>query len=230
MRALGKLGPVLVGIAGTAIMLGTVNYRKDDRALAPIPEPAVDVPLAAHAGEEHAVLAGGCFWGLQVVFQHVRGVKHVDAGYAGGEASTAHYEEVSSGTTGHAESVQITYDPSKITYGQLLKVFFSAAHNPTELNRQGPDNGSQYRSVIFFSTPEQERVARAYVAQLDLAKVFPNPIVTQIVALPGFYAAEDYHQNYATIHPNSMYILINDHPKVLFLQKEWPQLYREALQ
>ena len=229
MRMMARVGPALVGIAVTSVMLGAVSNRaRDARVL--IPEPAVDVPLASHGGQERAVLAGGCFWGTQLVFQHVRGVTRVVSGYAGGEASTAHYDQVGSGTTGHAESIEITYDPSKISYGQLLKVFFSVAHNPTELNQQGPDEGTQYRSVIFFNSPDQERVARAYVAQLDQAKVFAGPIVTQVVALPGFYPAEDYHQNYGTLHPASLYILVNDHPKVLFLQKEWPKLYRDAIQ
>jgi peptide-methionine (S)-S-oxide reductase len=225
-RVLGKAGAAIVAIAGTAVLLAAVSTHAAGRTSTTFPEPAVDVALVPHGGDTHAVLAGGCFWGLQLVFQHVRGVKHVTAGYAGGGANTATYEEVGSGTTGHAESVDITYDPSQISYGQLLKVYFSVAHNPTELNRQGPDEGTQYRSAIFFSTPEQERVAKAYIAQLDSAKVWSAPIVTQVVALPGFYPAEDYHQNYATLHPNAMYILINDHPKLLNLQQEWPKLYR----
>jgi peptide-methionine (S)-S-oxide reductase len=219
MRMMARVGPALVGIAVTSVMLGAVSNRARDARVI-IPEPALDVPLASHGGDQKAVLAGGCFWGTQLVFQHVRGVKRVVSGYAGGEASTAHYDQVGSGTTGHAESIEITYDPSKISYGQLLKVFFSVAHNPTELNQQGPDEGTQYRSVIFFNSPDQERVARAYVAQLDQAKVFAGPIVTQVVALPGFYPAEDYHQNYGTLHPASLYIL----------QKEWPKLYRDAIQ
>jgi peptide-methionine (S)-S-oxide reductase len=225
-NTLGKAGAAIVAIAGTAFMLAAVSNHAATRTSMAFPEPTVDMPLAQRGGDARAVVAGGCFWGLQMVFQHVRGVKHVTAGYAGGDASTAKYEEVGSGTTGHAESVEITYDPSQISYGQLLKVFFSVAHDPTELNRQGPDEGTQYRSVIFFSTPEQERVAKAYIAQLDSAKVWSAPIVTQVVALPGFYPAEDYHQNYGTLHPNAMYILINDHPKVVMLQQEWPKLYR----
>jgi peptide-methionine (S)-S-oxide reductase len=216
----------MVGIAVTAVLLAAVTNHRDGRASVKIPEPAVDLPLARHGGKAHAVLAGGCFWGMELVFQHVNGVTHVTSGYAGGAANTARYDIVESGETGHAESVDIEYDPSKISYGQLLKVYFSVAHNPTELNRQGPDEGTQYRSVIFFSSPDQERVAHAYIAQLDGAKVWSAPIVTQVVALPGFYAAEDYHQNYGTLHPNSMYILINDHPKVLMLQQEWPDLYK----
>ncbi|HWZ60978.1 MAG TPA: peptide-methionine (S)-S-oxide reductase MsrA [Gemmatimonadaceae bacterium] len=231
IRALAKVIPALAGVVGTAMLLGAVRDRGDVRMSSiRVPDPVVDMPLAPRAGQANAVVAGGCFWGLQAVFQHVRGVTHVTSGYAGGDAKTAHYDEVSSGTTGHAESVQITYDPSQITYGQLLKVFFSVAHDPTQVDRQGPDDGTQYRSVIFFSSPDQQRVAQAYIAQLDQGKIFPRRIATQVVALPGFYAAEDYHQDYATKHPNSMYILVNDHPKVLLLQSEWPKLYRDPLQ
>ena len=192
-----------------------------------IPEPAVDEPLASHAGQEKAVLAGGCFWGVQAVFEHVKGVTKVVSGYAGGKAETAHYEQVGTETTGHAESVEITYDPSQISYGQLLKVYFSVAHDPTELNRQGPDNGPSYRSAIFFSTPDQQRIAMAYIDQLNLASVFPKPIVTQVVALPGFYPAEDYHQDFFVHHPNYPYIVINDKPKVENLKAEWPSLYKD---
>jgi peptide-methionine (S)-S-oxide reductase len=219
---------VLVATAITAGLLGAVSHRGEARRVEGMvfPEPAVDLPLAKHAGQQTAVLSGGCFWGMQLVFQHVHGVTHVTAGYAGGAANTATYDEVSTGTTGHAESVEITYDPAQISYGQLLKVFFSVAHNPTELNRQGPDEGTQYRSVIFYSTPDQERVARAYIAQLGQAKVWSSPIVTQVVPLPGFYAAEEYHQNYATTHPESLYIAVNDRPKLTALQQDWPSMYR----
>src|SRR6185312_3502718 len=174
---------------------------------------------AANPGQETVVFAGGCFWGVQAVFQHVRGVIDATSGYSGGEAKTAQYELVSTGDTGHAESVRVTYDPSKVTYGQLLQVFFSGAHGPTHLNRQGPDDGSQYRSVVFFTTPDQKRVTQAYVAQLTAAKAFPSPIVTQVTPLTGFYAAEAYHQNYATRHPHDPYIVFNDAPKVDHLQQ-----------
>jgi peptide-methionine (S)-S-oxide reductase len=219
---------VLLATAITAVLLGAVSHHAEGRR-APgmaFPEPSVDVPLATHAGQEKAVLSGGCFWGMQLVFQHVRGVTHVTSGYAGGKANTATYDEVSSGMTGHAESVEITYDPAQISYGQLLKVFFSVAHDPTELNRQGPDEGTQYRSAIFYRTADQQRVAQAYIAQLNQAKVWSAPIVTQVVALPGFYAAEEYHQNYATTHPESIYITVNDRPKLSALQQDWPGLYR----
>jgi len=190
-----------------------------------IPDPARDTPLAKMAAQQTAVVAGGCFWGIQDVFQHVKGVINATSGYSGGSSATAEYEVVSTGATGHAESVKITYDPSQVTYGQLLKVFFSVAHDPTELNRQGPDEGSQYRSVIFYANDEQKRVAEAYIAQLDKAHVFARPIVTQVVALKAFYPAEAYHQNYATLHPNQPYIAINDLPKVANLQKLLPDLY-----
>jgi peptide-methionine (S)-S-oxide reductase len=191
-----------------------------------IPPAAVDAELAAPgAPSRTAVVAGGCFWGVQAVYQHVRGVNKVISGYAGGSASTARYEVVGSGRTGHAESVQITYDPARVTYGQLLRVFFSVAHDPTTLNRQGPDDGTQYRSAVFFQDADQERIARAYIAQLDEAHVFRDPIVTDVTKLPGFYAAEDYHQNYATLHPHDPYIVVNDAPKVANLRTLFPELY-----
>jgi peptide-methionine (S)-S-oxide reductase len=171
------------------------------------------------------VLAGGCFWGIQAVFEHVKGVSSATAGYSGGSAGTAQYETVSTGRTGHAESVKVVYDPSQISFGQILKVFFSVAHDPTELNRQGPDEGTQYRSVIFFSSADQHRVARAYIDQLNGAKVFSDPIVTQVVALQAFYPAEGYHQDYAEHHPNEPYIAINDLPKLDHLKQTLPELY-----
>lgn len=192
-----------------------------------VPEPAVDEPLASHAGEEKAVLAGGCFWGVQAVFEHVKGVTRVVSGYAGGDANTATYDQVSSERTGHAESVEITYDPSQISYGQLLKVYFSVATDPTELNRQGPDVGTSYRGAIFYSTPDQERIAKAYIGQLSQAKVWSSKIVTQVVPLPAFYAAEPYHQDFYVHNPNYPYIVINDRPKVEHLKSEWPALYKE---
>jgi len=189
------------------------------------PAPAVDAELSAERSQESIVVAGGCFWGVQAVFQHVKGVKSAISGYSGGAQSTAEYELVGTGRTGHAESVRITYDPSQISYGQLLKIFFSVAHDPTELNRQGPDDGPQYRSAIFYSGEEQHRIAAAYVAQLQEAKVFPRKIVTEISPLQGFYEAEGYHQNYATRHPNDPYIVINDAPKVAHLKQQFPAIY-----
>src|SRR5262249_52587968 len=190
-----------------------------------IPSPTIDQPLAKAKGAEKAVTVGGCFWGMQAVFEHVKGVSRVTAGYSGGSSGTAHYETVSSGATGHAESVRIVYDPSQISYGQLLKVYFSVAHDPTQLNRQGPDEGTQYRSTIFYNGEEQKRIAEAYIEQLNRAKVYPRPIVTQVVVLKGFYPAEDYHQDYAVHHPNDPYIRINDLPKVDHLRETLPELY-----
>ncbi len=180
----------------------------------------------ALVGDQTAVLAGGCFWGVDAVFKHVKGVKSVASGYSGGEEDTAHYELVSMGTTGHAESVKITYDPSQISYSDLLRVFFSVAHDPTELNRQGPDAGPQYRSAIFYANDEQKQMALAYIEQLNQLKTFRAPIVTQVVPVKGFYPAEEYHQNYLERHPNNPYIVFYDAPKLRTLQKEFPSLYR----
>jgi peptide-methionine (S)-S-oxide reductase len=191
-----------------------------------IPDPTLDAPLASSKGEQTAVLAGGCFWGVEAVFEHVKGVSDVRSGYSGGSPATAQYQKVGTGETGHAESVRITYDPSQISYGQLLKVFFSVAHDPTELNRQGPDTGTQYRSAIFYSNEEQKRIAQAYIEQLDRAKVFARPIVTQVAALRSFNEAEGYHQDYLAKHPDEPYIVINDQPKVENLRKQLPGLYK----
>ncbi len=191
------------------------------------PDPAMDTPLAKNQGQATAVFSAGCFWGVQAVFEHVKGVKEAVAGYTGGAAETAHYEMVSTGTTGHAESVRVSYDPSQISYGQLLRVFFSIAHDPTEVNRQGPDEGEQYRSMISYANDEQKRIVEAYIAQLDRAKIFPRPIATQVVALKTFYPAEAYHQDYAAHHPSDPYIFINDAPKVAHLKKQFPELYVE---
>jgi len=189
-----------------------------------IPSPLVDTPAAANP--QVAVLAGGCFWGQQGMFEHVRGVTKVVAGYSGGDASTAHYTMVGTETTGHAESVEITFDPKQITYGQLLQLFFSVAHDPTQLDGQGPDRGPSYRSEIFFASPEQEHVARAYMAQLTKANIFKSPIVTKIEPLKAFYQAEGYHQDYLIYHPNQPYIMYNDLPKIEALKRVYPQLYR----
>lgn len=187
------------------------------------PDPAIDVP-AASSGEQIAVFAGGCFWGIEGVYEKVKGVKYAVAGYSGGERSTAHYEMVSEGNTGHAESVQITFDPTQITYGQLLKIFFSVAHNPTEKNRQGPDTGTQYRSVIFYVNDDQKKVADAYIKQLDAAGVYSHPIVTEVVPIKAFYAAEEHHQHYMQNNPYQPYIVYNDLPKVNNLKKYYPEL------
>jgi peptide-methionine (S)-S-oxide reductase len=208
------------------IVLGVAAACSATAASGPVPAPAVDAPLAKAKGQRVAVVAGGCFWGIQAVYQHTKGVTTAVSGYAGGSADTAHYEIVGTGQTGHAESEQVTYDPSQITYGQLLRVFFSVAHDPTTLNRQGPDEGTQYRSVIFYADPEQQRIAEAYIAQLNDAHVFGRPIVTEVVPLNGFFPAEDYHQDYATNHPYDMYIMVNDAPKVANLKKLFPELYK----
>jgi peptide-methionine (S)-S-oxide reductase len=191
------------------------------------PDPIVDSPLATKKGNQTAVVAGGCFWGVQAVFEHVKGVKNATSGYAGGSVASPAYDQVSTGETGHAESVKITFDPAQISYGQLLKLFFSVVHDPTELNRQGPDVGSQYRSVIFYANDEQKRIAEAYISQLEQAKVFTRPIVTQVVPFKSFYDAEAYHQDYARFHPDDPYIVRNDAPKVGQLREQFPGLYKK---
>jgi peptide-methionine (S)-S-oxide reductase len=193
----------------------------------PIPPPSTDVPLAAKQGKETAVFAGGCFWGVQSVFQRVKGVLATTAGYSGGSKETATYRQVGTETTGHAESVEIIYDPSKITYGQLLRIYFSVAHDPTQLNRQGPDVGPSYRSVIFYTNEDQKRLALAYIAQLDQQKVFAKPIVTEVATLKAFYRGEDYHQDYAYLNPDNPYIKVCDRPKIAALQEQFPELFIE---
>lgn len=215
-----RLAMILLGS-----LLGAAACNAKANPNAPVPAPNVDAARASSSGRETAVISGGCFWGVQAVFQHVKGVVSATSGYAGGSAKDAEYETVSTGETGHAESVEIVYDPSQITYGELLRVFFSVAHDPTQLNRQGPDQGTQYRSAIFYKGEEQKRIAEAYIAQLEQAKVFSHRIVTQIVPLQGFYPAEAYHQNYATLHPNQPYIMFNDAPKVANLKQEFPDIY-----
>ena len=190
------------------------------------PDPAVD-PKPATPGTQTAVLAGGCFWGVEAVFERLAGVGNVVSGFAGGSKLTAHYEVVSMGITGHAESVQISYDPATISYGQILKIFFAVAHDPTQLNRQGPDEGSQYRSSIFYATPEQKTIAEAYIRQLNDAKIFPRKIVTTVVPLDGFYPAEAYHQHFLDRNPTYPYIVYNDLPKLAHLKKEFPELLKK---
>ena len=194
-------------------------------AAAVLPDYVGDQPKAA-ASQATAVFAGGCFWGVDAVFKHTKGVSNVVSGYAGGSAATAQYYTVGTGTTGHAESVEVTYDPTKISYAELLKVFFQVAHDPTQLNRQGPDVGTQYRSAIFYADDQQKEIAKRYIDQLNQAKVFGKPIVTQVTVLEKFYPAEDYHQNYLALHPNQPYIIYNDLPKVAQLKKDFPTLYK----
>jgi peptide-methionine (S)-S-oxide reductase len=221
-----NMSTLLLRILTVIPILATLSCNAATAAVR-IPDPLVDAPLAAAKGEQTAVIAGGCFWGIEAVFKHTKGVISVAPGYCGGAANTAHYEMVSTGETGHAESVRIIYDPSQISYGQLLKVFFSVAHDPTQLNRQGPDTGSQYRSALFYSNEDQKRIAKAYIDQLNQAKVYESRIVTQVVALRPFYEAESYHLDYAARHPNEPYIRIHDLPKVENLRKEFPDLYKE---
>jgi peptide-methionine (S)-S-oxide reductase len=191
----------------------------------PFPKPAIDEPLAAAKSQETVALAGGCFWGVQAVFEHLKGVRSVTAGYSGGHVNSPGYALVSSGITGHAESVSIAFDPSQISYGQILMIFFSVAHDPTQLNRQGPDDGTQYRSAIFYSGEEQRRIATAYVDQLDAAKVYPRKIVTEVVPFKAFFRAEEYHQDYLRTHTDQPYIIYNDLPKLEHLKKQFPELY-----
>jgi peptide-methionine (S)-S-oxide reductase len=191
------------------------------------PDPGGDAAARPGSAKERVVLAGGCFWGMEAVFDALAGTSNVVPGYAGGSRLTARYEIVSTGVTGHAESVEITYDPARITFARLLKIYFSVAHDPTELNRQGPDTGTQYRSAIFYTTPAQERTAEAYIRQLDRAKAFPAPIVTQIVPLAAFYPAEGYHQHYVARHPDDPYVVENDLPKLERLRKEYPNLVKD---
>jgi len=204
------------------------SYAGSEAQAVRLPNPEVDAPLAKTGGQQTAVFAGGCFWGMQLVYQHVKGVTSATSGYSGGSAQHADYELVSTGTTGHAESVKITYDPSKISYGQLLKIYFSVAHDPTQLNRQGPDVGTQYRSEIFYTSTEQQKIAQAYLDQLQNAKIYSGPIVTKLAPLSGFYPAEAYHQDYATLHPQNPYIRINDLPKLSNLKATFPRLFQTA--
>jgi peptide-methionine (S)-S-oxide reductase len=203
-----------------------LGSRPPETPRMPFPAPAVDAPLATAQGQQTAVFAGGCFWGVQAVFEHLKGVSSATSGYSGGYVKSPSYESVGLGVTGHAESVSVTYDPSQLTYGQLLMVFFSVAHDPTQWNRQGPDTGSQYRSAIFYTSAEQKRIAQAYIAQLNTAKVYSRAIVTKVEPFRGFYVAESYHQDYLKNNPDSPYIVYNDLPKLENLKRDFPSLYR----
>ena len=224
---LGRILAITAIVAFLAwIAVRTIGARPAAEPRYPFPKPVVDAPLAANKSNETAVLAGGCFWGVQAVFEHLKGVRSVTAGYSGGRVNSPSYEMVSSGLTGHAESVSITFDPSQITYGQILMIFFSVAHDPTQLNRQGPDDGTQYRSAVFYSSEEQKQIAAAYIGQLEAAKVYPRKIVTEVVPFKAFYRAEEYHQDYLATHTDEPYIVYNDLPKLAHLQKQFPELYR----
>ena len=227
-------GPSIGKSFALAIIFGLVAWtavralgsRAPETPKLPFPSPAADASLATAKGQQTAVLAGGCFWGVQAVFEHLKGVSSATSGYAGGYVKSPSYESVSMGVTGHAESVSITYDPSQISYGQLLMIFFSVAHDPTQWNRQGPDTGSQYRSVIFYSNDEQKRIAEAYIAQLNAAKVYSRPIVTKVEPFQSFYPAENYHQDFLKNNPDNPYIVYNDLPKLENLKKLFPAFYK----
>lgn len=223
-RTIRKLFSTL--ILGTVLQMLTVSASgaTGTSGKADFPSPTIDTSVSTPTPQT-AVLAGGCFWGVQAVFQHVKGVISATSGYSGGTADTAEYETVSTGRTGHAESVKIEFDPSKVSYGQLLRVYFSVAHDPTQLNRQGPDTGPQYRSAIFASNADQQRIAKAYIEQLQSARIFNQPIVTQVVPLQKFFPAEAYHQDYLKKHPYNPYIVINDIPKLNRLRQQFPELY-----
>ena len=209
-----------------AVLIGVRTMVFGAERKTPLPAPVLDEQHTA-AKRETAVFAGGCFWGVQAVFQRLKGVTDTTAGYSGGTADTATYSQVSSESTSHAEAVKVVYDPARISYGTLLRIFFSVVHDPTQLNRQGPDVGTSYRSAIFFTTPEQQKVAAAYIAQLEVAKVFPKPIVTQLVPMKGFYNGEDYHQDYAEKNPNNPYIQVCDVPKIAALKEQFPELFQD---
>jgi peptide-methionine (S)-S-oxide reductase len=224
LGVLGVAAAVFIGVQSGTITSPAVLAGMGTASSVMVPAPEVDEPAAS--GPETAVLAGGCFWGVQGVFQHVKGVTQAESGYAGGTKETADYETVSTGTTGHAESVRITYDPKQVTFGQLLRIYFSVVQDPTELNRQGPDEGTQYRSAVFAQDPTQQRVADAYIAQLSKAAVFPAPIVTKVEPNTGFFPAEQYHQDFLNSNPSYPYIAINDMPKVDALEQMFPDEYR----
>jgi peptide-methionine (S)-S-oxide reductase len=226
-RSLRSLIVLGVGVFTVAFAFVSFTRKVNAAPKQPIPAAAEDLPLSKTPGKATAVFAGGCFWGTQAVFERLKGVLDTTVGYAGGSAATATYDQVTTETTGHAESVQVVYDPSKITYGQLLRIFFSVAHDPTQLNRQGPDVGTSYRSAIFYMNDDQRRIASAYIAQLDQEKAFPRPIVTEVTPLKGFYRAEDYHQDYALHNPDNPYILVCDRPKIEALKQQFPELFVE---
>jgi peptide-methionine (S)-S-oxide reductase len=227
MTNLTARGISFVAIPAALVLLGAKLLSGGASAAAPLPEPLFDAPRPTASAEQTAIFAGGCFWGVEAVFEHIKGVKSAVSGYAGGTVASPSYETVSSGETGHAESVRVVYDPAVVSYGDLLKVFFSVAHDPTQKNRQGPDVGTQYRSAIFYVTDEQKAIADRYIQQLSDAKTFTRPIVTEVSHLKAFYPAEEYHQDYLKHHPDQPYIVINDQPKVRNLQKQFPELWRD---
>lgn len=221
LRTLRKSLPALLALPALYLL---AHASMASESVTNVPPPVADLP-AAKAGLQKAVLAGGCFWGMQGMFEHVKGVKKVVAGYAGGRADTAHYETVSGGDTGHAESVEVTYDPAVISYGRLLQLYFSVAHDPTQVNSQGPDSGTQYRSAIFYADAAQQQVGEAYIAEIDHAHVFAKPVATHLEPLRGFYPAEGYHQDYLIHHPSNPYIVFNDMPKISNLKQAFPDRF-----
>jgi peptide-methionine (S)-S-oxide reductase len=226
-RSLANFAATLVIPLGVVLLAAKLNGGSSTSLAGPVSAPAVGSTLAVAPAEDTAVFAGGCFWGVEAVFDHVKGVKRAISGYAGGNLGSPSYEQVSTGNTGHAESVEVIYDPSQVSYGKLLQIFFSVAHDPTQLNRQGPDHGTQYRSAIFYNNANQQRIAQSYVTQLTAAKTFSRPIVTQVAKLNGFFPAEEYHQHYLSQHMSQPYIVINDLPKVAALKKQFPDVYAD---
>ena len=226
MTAYSTLRQILAASAIALALVGAGEIANGRETAVALPRPAVDETPPAASAEATAVFAGGCFWGVEAVFRHVKGVRSAVSGYAGGTKSSPSYEDVSTGSTGHAETVSVRYDPHEISYGELLRIFMSVAHNPTELNRQGPDHGTQYRSAVFYQTPEQKKITEAYVAQLTAAHAFAAPIVTQVTTASHFYPAEDYHQDYLARHPYQPYIVYNDAPKLEDLKRLFPERYR----
>jgi peptide-methionine (S)-S-oxide reductase len=226
-RSISNVAAVLAALTVALVFLATrATSGASRQSSGPVAAPLADATVTTPA-EDTAVFAGGCFWGIEAVFEHVKGVKSAVSGYAGGTTANPSYEQVTSGDTGHAEVVRVIYDPSQISYGKLLQILFSVAHDPTQLNRQGPDHGTQYRSAIFYNTPQQQQVAESYIKQLTAAKTFSRPIVTEIAKLRAFFPAEEYHQDYLVRHPNQPYIVIHDKPKVAALKKQFPSIYRD---
>ena len=228
MTAIARVGVAAAAVLGGTFLLTPRSGASREHAVI-LPAPISDISLSSNRNDEAIVFAGGCFWGIQAVFEHVRGVKSAVAGYAGGTMVSPSYEDVSSGTTGHAESVRVVFDPSQVSLSKLLQVFFSVAHDPTQKNRQGPDVGTQYRSAVLYTSAEQRTATESYIKQLTDAKAFARPIVTEVGPLKAFYPAESYHQHYATLHPDSPYIATYDLPKVAALKEQFPTLYREEL-
>jgi len=226
-RSVSNLVAMLAAITVALVLFAAkITSGASRTSEGPVSAPSFDAQVTDGATEDTAVFAGGCFWGVEAVYDHVKGVKRAISGYAGGKVANPSYEQVSTGDTGHAESVEVIFDPSQVSYGKLLQIFFSVVHDPTQLNRQGPDHGTQYRSAIFFRNPQQQQVAESYIKQLTAAKTFSRPIVTQVAQLHGFYQAEEYHQNYLAQHPDQPYIVINDQPKVAELKKQFPDVWQ----